>query len=75
VIVAFEGMVLVGALSAFVSWVFGAGLPQSGLDVGYDASFSGQRFGIVVGVAEERRTEIEGILKENGAEETHYVLP
>ncbi len=75
VIVAFEGMVLIGALSAFVSWVFKAGLPRPALDVGYDESFSGQKFGIVVAVPEERRTEIEGILKENGAQETHYVLP
>lgn len=75
IIVAFEGMVLFASLSAFVSWVFKAGLPKPVLDAGYDDSFSGQTFGIVVAVPEKRREEIEDILKENGAREIRHATP
>jgi hypothetical protein len=72
IIVAFEGMVLIASLSAFVSWVFKAGLPRPMLDPGYDSSFSGESFGVAVSVPEARRGEIEGILKDHGARETRY---
>lgn len=72
IIVAFEGMVLIASLSAFVSWVFKSGLPRPALDPGYDSSFSAQSFGVALAVPEERRGEIEGILRENGARETRY---
>ena len=72
IIVAFEGMVLLASISGFVAWVFKAGLPKPELDTGYDATFSGQAFGISLAVPEERRAEIEAVLRENGARETHY---
>ncbi len=69
VVVAFEGTILLGALSAFFSWVFKAGLPRLSTDPGYSPEFSGHRFGIVVGATGEKRSEAERILKEGGAEE------
>jgi molybdopterin-containing oxidoreductase family membrane subunit len=69
VVVAFEGTILLGALSAFFSWVFKAGLPRLSTDPGYSAEFSGHKFGIVVAATGEKRSEAEGILREGGAEE------
>lgn len=73
VVVAFEGTILVAALSSFVSWVFKAGLPRPDLDAGYDPAFSGHRFGVLVAVEGETRGEVERILREKGAEEVRDV--
>ncbi len=69
VVVAFEGTVLFAVLFSFVSWVFRAGLPQPLPDRGHDRVFSGRGFGIVVAAAKENMTEVERVMKENGAEE------
>jgi len=69
VVVAFEGTILLGALSAFISWVLKAGLPRLSLDPGYSPEFSGHRFGVVVAATGEKRSEAERILREGGAEE------
>ena len=69
VVVAFEGTILLGALSAFISWVFKAGLPRPSLDPGYSPEFSGHKFGIVVAASGDERSEAERILREGGAEE------
>jgi hypothetical protein len=69
VVVAFEGTILLGAISAFISWVLKAGLPRFSTDPGYSPEFSGHKFGIVVAATGERRSEAERILREGGAEE------
>jgi len=69
VVVAFEGTILLGGLSAFFSWVFKAGLPRPSVDPGYGPEFSGYKFGIVVAATGERRTQAERIMREGGAEE------
>ncbi len=72
VVVAFEGTVLFASLSAFVSWVFKAGLPQADTDPGYDAAFSGHKFGLLVSAAGEAE-KLEKLLRERGAEEVRRV--
>ncbi len=73
VVVAFEGTILLSSLSAFFAWVFKAGLPQPTADAGYDASFSGHKFGVVVAAPQESRQTIEQLLREHGAEEVRDV--
>lgn len=73
VVVAFEGTILFSALSAFIAWVFKAGLPQPVTDAGYDASFSGHKFGVIVAAPQESRQTIEQLLREHGAEEVRDV--
>jgi molybdopterin-containing oxidoreductase family membrane subunit len=73
VVVAFEGTILLASLSAFVSWVFKAGLPQPGVNPGYSREFSGDKFGILVAASEEGRPEAEHIVTEGGAEEIRDV--
>ncbi len=69
VVVAFEGTILFSSIFAFFAWVFKAGLPQQGVDAGYDADFSGSKFGVLVSVSSEETAEVERLLKEQGAEE------
>lgn len=73
VIVAFEGMVLVASLFAFVSWVFKAGLPEASIEPGYDAALSGHAFGILVALADTDDRQLEELLRKNGAEEVRHV--
>jgi molybdopterin-containing oxidoreductase family membrane subunit len=73
VVVAFEGAILFGSLLAFVSWVFKAGLPRSYIDPGYDAAFSGHKFGVLVSAAGDSVEKLERLLKERGAEEVRRV--
>ncbi len=73
VVVAFEGTILFSSLSAFIAWVFKAGLPQPATDAGYDAAFSGHKFGVMVAAPEESRQAIEQLLREHGAEEVRDV--
>jgi molybdopterin-containing oxidoreductase family membrane subunit len=73
VVVAFEGAILFASLFAFVSWVFKAGLPRPYTDPGYDAAFSGHKFGVLVSVAGENMEKLERLLKEGGAEEVRRV--
>ncbi len=68
VVIAFEGTILLASLSAFISWVFKAGLPQPFVDAGYNQEFSGDKFGIVFATDEEDRSEAERIAREAGAE-------
>ena len=73
VVVAFEGAILCASLFAFVSWVFKAGLPQLYTDPGYDAAFSGDKFGVLVSAAGGNMEKLERLLKEGGAEEVRRV--
>lgn len=73
VVVAFEGTILFAALSAFIGWVFKAGLPRPTPDAGYDAGFSGHKFGVIVAAPHESRHAIEQLLREHGAEEVRDV--
>ncbi len=73
VVVAFEGTILFASLFAFVSWVFKAGLPRSRTDPGYDAAFSGHKFGVLVLAAGDGIERLERLLKEKGAEEVRRV--
>lgn len=73
VVVAFEGTILFASLFAFVSWVFKAGLPRSRIDPGYDAAFSGHKFGVLVLAAGDNMERLERLLKEGGAEEVRRV--
>lgn len=73
VVVAFEGAILFASLFAFIAWVFKAGLPQPGTDPGYNAAFSGHKFGVLVSANEGNKEQLEKLLKEKGAEEVSYV--
>jgi hypothetical protein len=67
------GGILFASLFAFVSWVFKAGLPQLHIDPGYDAAFSGHKFGVLVSAAGDSMEKLERLLKERGAEEVRRV--
>lgn len=73
VVVAFEGTILGASLFAFLSWVFKAGLPRLSADPGYDAAFSGHKFGLLVSAAGDDMEKLEKLLKERGAEEVRRV--
>ncbi len=75
VVVAFEGTILFASLFAFVSWVFKAGLPCPSADPGYDAAFSGHKFGVLVSAPGDAMEKLETLLKERGAEEVRRVAP
>lgn len=72
IIICFELMVLLGGISAVISFLINAGLPSFEGATGYSARFSEDRFGVVVKCDEADSAgieKIESILRNAGAEE------
>ena len=69
VIIAFELTILFGALSTVAGLFINARLPQRRIMQVYDASFSSDRFGILVMPPSGREAEVRDIMRENGASE------
>jgi hypothetical protein len=69
VIIAFELMILCGALSGLVSFLLFARFPRLESEEGFLPSFAGDRFGIMVECTPADRSRIETLMRESGAEE------
>ena len=68
-IIAFEMMVLVGALSTVAGMFINSRIPRLVATVGYHPRFSGSDYGIWVEDAPERLATAEALLRRNGASE------
>jgi molybdopterin-containing oxidoreductase family membrane subunit len=71
VIIAFELMILFGALAGTVGFLVHGRFPQLEAFPGYDPRFTDDRFGVVVDCASRRASEAESILRRAGAEDVH----
>jgi Protein of unknown function (DUF3341) len=69
IIIAFELMILFGALSGVGSFLFFNRFPRLDSLRGYSPRFSDDRFGVAVTCAPEQSTRVEMLLKDAGAEE------
>jgi len=69
VIIAFEMMILFGALAGTLGFLLHGGFPQLEAFPGYDPRFTEDRFGVVVSCAASRASEAEGLFRMAGAEE------
>jgi hypothetical protein len=75
IIIMFELMVLFGGLSAALSFLLFARLPQLDPIPGYSERFGADRFGIAVECAEADGAKIEALMREAGAEEVAHEDP
>jgi Protein of unknown function (DUF3341) len=69
IIIAFELMILLGALSGIAGFLIFGRLPRLESIGGYSPRFSDDRFGVLVSCAPEQSTRVELLLKDAGAEE------
>jgi hypothetical protein len=69
IIIMFELMVLFGGISAVLSFMVGARVPDFDPDPEFSSRFSEDRFGIVARCTESELSVVESILREAGAEE------
>jgi Protein of unknown function (DUF3341) len=69
IIIAFELMILFGALSGVGGFLFFNRFPRLESIKGYSPRFSDDRFGVLVTCAPEQSTRVELLLKDAGAEE------
>lgn len=69
IIIAFELMILFGALSGIAGFLFFGRFPRLDSISGYSPRFSDDRFGVLVSCAPEQSTRVELLLKDAGAEE------
>jgi molybdopterin-containing oxidoreductase family membrane subunit len=69
VVIAFEMMILFGALAGTAGFIFHGGFPQLEAFPGFDPRFTGDRFGVVVRSPAARAGEAEARLRAAGAEE------
>jgi hypothetical protein len=69
IIIAFELMILFGALSGVLGFFFFGRLPRLESIRGYSPRFSDDRFGVVVSCAPAQGSRVEMLLKDAGAEE------
>jgi hypothetical protein len=69
IIIAFELMILFGALSGVAGFLIFGRLPRMESLRGYSPRFSDDRFGVLVTCAPEQSTRVEMLLKDAGAEE------
>jgi ActD protein len=75
VIIAFELMILFGALAGTVGFILHGGFPQLDAFPGYDPRFTDDRFGVVVQCSASRASEVEGLLRKAGADEVERADP
>jgi hypothetical protein len=75
IIIMFELMVLFGGLSAALSFLLLARLPQLDPIPGYSERFGADRFGIAVECEEADGAKIEALMREAGAEEVAHEDP
>ena len=68
-IIGFELMILFGALSSLLSFLFFGRLPNLKEFAGYSQRFSSDQFGLVVRCDLEDAGRVEGLLRSTGAEE------
>ena len=69
IIIAFELMILFGALSGVAGFLFFNRFPRLESMRGYSPRFSDDRFGVLVTCAPEQSTRVKLLLKDAGAEE------
>lgn len=69
VLVTYVIVILFAAFFNFFAWIFSSGLPQSRLPAGYDESLTGDRMGLVIGLAEDRQDRLIELLSGSGATE------
>ncbi len=69
IIIAFELMILFGALSGVGSFLIFGRFPRLQSQPGYSPRFSDDRFGVLVNCAQGESTRVEMLLKDAGAEE------
>jgi molybdopterin-containing oxidoreductase family membrane subunit len=69
VIIAFEMMILFGALAGTTGYLFHGGFPALEAFPGFDPRFTDDRFGVVVSCVAGRASEAESRLRQAGAEE------
>lgn len=69
VIIAFELMILFGALSGLAGLLFFGRLPQFDPIPGYSARFASNRFGVVVSCSDGDAQRAEAMLRQAGAEQ------
>lgn len=67
-IIVFELMVLLGGLSAVLSFIVLGGMPVFEPLPGFSARFAGDRFGVAVRCAEPEMARLEALLQRAGAE-------
>ncbi len=70
-IIAFEMMVLVGALSTVAGLFILSRVPKVTATTGFDERFTGSSFGIFVEAPPEKLQALQQLLRENGATEVH----
>lgn len=73
VVVCFEGIILMGSLFSFFSWILMGRLPRISLPDGYDPRFSKDRFGLLIVADEMTREDVRSLLFNAGAEEVRDV--
>jgi len=76
IVIAFELTVLFGGLLTVLGMLLVGGLPKGTPgthDPAYDARFSGEEFGLVVGCGERDVAEIDGLLRAHSAKEVSLV--
>ncbi len=72
-VIAFELTILFGGLLTLLGLLAVARLPQVKLHPAYDARFSAEDFGLVVGCAERDVPEVDALLRSQGAKEVNLV--
>ncbi|HVN28575.1 MAG TPA: DUF3341 domain-containing protein, partial [Candidatus Binataceae bacterium] len=75
IIIMFELMILIGGLSAALSFFLFAGLPQLDPISGYSERFGADRFGIAVTCDQTDGSRIEALLRDAGAEDVAHEDP
>src|SRR5205807_9068122 len=66
-IIAFEFTILLAAMAAFAAFLLGAYRARRGTRVGYDASLSDARFGLLIACTPARANEVGVLMIEHGA--------
>ena len=66
-IIAFEVMVLVGALATVFGMFYAARIPKLAMTIGYDPRFSGGNYGVWVECAPDRAKAAADLLRRSGA--------
>jgi len=71
-VILFECMVLIGALSTLLGLLINSRLRKNASPQIYDTRFSEDKFGVVVTCTKENMKQVEEILRSQGAEEVKF---